>query len=207
MRRSQSKSIDNRTLNLRDPRNLEIKICRNLKERIKSLTFGSHSQCSNSRSLCLNNLQPQYSSADQSFPFKRSTHLPKAGSTPRITFVANLIRTFSSIDEKCGSSLSTVPNPKPIKSQVYGDLTCQEAAEIIINNKGQFQMLKHELRVSGLYTTFGAQQVLLRSHLQARFNEIDARWREEQERSVDDKNVEAEQLVMVDDSPVQASYP
>lgn len=122
---------------------------------------------------------------------------------PLQPFFTFLLRSLSSIDEKSSSTSDVTPNLKPIKSQVYGDLTCQEAAEIIVNSKEQFEMLKYELRVAGVCTTLAAQQLLLQSHLQARFNEIDAQWREEE----DNGSAEEVQLSKIDDSMLQPSCP
>jgi hypothetical protein len=62
----------------------------------------------------------------------------------------------------------------PIKTLSFGYLTPKQAAEIIIEEKGHFSALKRELKKSGVVTNLGAQQVLLRSLLQARMDEIDA---------------------------------
>ena len=56
----------------------------------------------------------------------------------------------------------------------YGNLTPTEAAQIIIEQRGQFELLKQDLRKSGYVTHAGVQQVLLRSALQFRMNEIES---------------------------------
>jgi hypothetical protein len=55
-------------------------------------------------------------------------------------------------------------------------------------------MLRKELRMSGIITNFGAQQVLLQSILQARFDEIDAQWRQDQHWNWNDGNIKATQV-------------
>lgn len=66
------------------------------------------------------------------------------------------------------------PCHKPIKSEAFGCLTTAEAAEIIINETGQFEILQKELRKSGVMTNAGVKQLLLTSLLQERMAEIDA---------------------------------
>jgi hypothetical protein len=191
------------TFNLRDPRNLDINICSELKERMSSSIAGRPSQSSASGSFCSNKLQPNHHISHQSVSFKRSNQTTGRNPSSPATFFTYLLRSLSSIDEKSSSTSDVTPNLKPIKSQVYGDLTCQEAAEIIVNSKEQFEMLKYELRVAGVCTTLAAQQLLLQSHLQARFNEIDAQWREEE----DNGSAEEVQLSKIDDSMLQPSCP
>jgi len=170
---------------------------------MSSSIAGRPSQSSASGSFCSNKLQPNHHISHQSVSFKRSNQTTGRNPSSPATFFTYLLRSLSSIDEKSSSTSDVTPNLKPIKSQVYGDLTCQEAAEIIVNSKEQFEMLKYELRVAGVCTTLAAQQLLLQSHLQARFNEIDAQWREEE----DNGSAEEVQLSKIDDSMLQPSCP
>lgn len=67
-----------------------------------------------------------------------------------------------------------MPCQKPIKSERFGMLTAAEAAEIVINEPGQFEILQKELRKSGFITNAGVKQFLLTSLLQERIAGIDA---------------------------------
>lgn len=71
-------------------------------------------------------------------------------------------------------SRGQVPCQKPIKSERFGMLTAAEAAEIVINEPGQFEILQKELRKSGFITNAGVKQFLLTSLLQERIAGIDA---------------------------------
>lgn len=203
MRRGRNNYFDDQsyqTLNLRDPRNLDTNICSELKERMSSSMFGRRSQFCRNGNFCSSKLQPNnnHRFSYQSVALKRGNQSIGRSSTSPGSFFSYLLRSFSSIEEKSGSAFDAITSCKPIKSQVYGDLTCREAAEIIVNSKEQFEMLKYELRVAGVCTSLAVQQLLLQSHLQARFLEIDAQWREEQ----DDASVKEEQLSKIDDSKV-----
>jgi hypothetical protein len=71
------------------------------------------------------------------------------------------------------SATPKLPSSRAIKTLTFGDLTPKQAAEIIIK-EGHFPALQRELRKAGIVTNIGAQQMLLRSLLQARMDEIDA---------------------------------
>lgn len=165
--------------------------------------FGRRGQFCRSGSFSSNKLPPNHRFSNQSVSLKRGTQSIGRSSTSSGSFFSYLLRSFSSIDEKSGSAFDVTANCKPIKSQAYGDLSCQEAAEIIANCKEQFERLKYELRVAGVCTSLAVQQLLLQSHLQARFLEIDAQWREEQ----DDGIVKEDPLYKFDDSKVHPASP
>ncbi len=71
------------------------------------------------------------------------------------------------------SATPKLPPSRTIKTLSFGDLTPKQAAEIVIK-EGHFPALQRELRKAGIVTNIGAQQMLLRSLLQARMDEIDA---------------------------------
>lgn len=82
-----------------------------------------------------------------------------------------ILRKLSWVDTS--SAAPKLPSSGLIKTLSFGNVTPKQAAAIIIK-EGHFPALQRDLRKAGIVTNAGAQQMLLRTLLQARMDEIDA---------------------------------
>mmetsp|Transcript_15771 Transcript_15771/g.22526 ORF Transcript_15771/g.22526 Transcript_15771/m.22526 type:complete len:201 (-) Transcript_15771:94-696(-) len=148
-----------RSQNLRDPRNLQQETnAGNIVEDFTSLTGQIHNY--GRRLLTRTGFDQKQFASTRNFFLKNE--IPFTVKIQKL-FLGNL---FSS--NKASSSV------RPIKTKAFGNLTPTEAAQIIIEQRGQFELLKQDLRKSGAVTHAGVQQVLLRSALQFRMNDIES---------------------------------
>lgn len=82
-----------------------------------------------------------------------------------------ILRKLSWVDTS--SAAPKLPSSGLIKTLSFGNVTPKQAAAIIIK-EGHFPALQRDLQKAGIVTNAGAQQMLLRTLLQARMDEIDA---------------------------------